>query len=363
MTGVGVQALRGLVAARTIDVPRLLQVHRGALAGLPAALVGHFEPRRVLVASGAGSSRELADAVAAELAAGGVSVVREAGLEGSLDEAARLLGVLDDAPVSLVVAIGGGRPIDVAKLAASRAGADFVAVPTILSHDGMASPVASLVAPDGRRRSIGARMPAGVVIDVDIVARAPERYLRAGIGDLSSNLTAVEDWRGSHQRTGEGYDEFAASIALLGSQAALEVTWPLLDDDIEAVARGLVMSGLAMEVAGSSRPCSGTEHLISHALDEVRGTGAGLHGEQVAIGVILTSFLRDSPLRPRILRLFERVGIPLTLDGWELDESVLVEAVQRAPSTRPGRHTFLSDLDLSTPAVRAAIRAAFSGTP
>lgn len=352
--------LSGFTAARSISVPRLLRIERGALRRLPDDLRAHFDLSRVVVASGGGASRERADALAAALVAQGATVVREADIDGTLAEAARLLDVLDDAPVSLVVAVGGGRPIDVGKLAAFRAGVDFVAVPTILSHDGMASPVASLVAGDGLRRSLGARMPAGVVIDIDVVGSAPERYLRAGIGDLLSNLTAVDDWRRSHERTGEAYDEFAASIALLGAQAALDIAWPLVDDDIEAVARGLVMSGLAMEVAGSSRPCSGTEHLVSHALDLVRGPAAGLHGEHVAVGVLFTSHLQHTPLRPRVLRLFQRTGLSVTLDGWGLDESTLVEAVQRAPSTRPGRHTFLAEMDLSAAAVTELVRAAFA---
>lgn len=355
----GVEAMQtGLKGSRTISVPRLLQVQSGAFDELPEALRAHFDPSRVLISAGAGVSRELAERLAARLGADGSSVELQWGLVGSLAEAARVLDRLDESSRTLVVAVGGGQPIDVAKLAACRAGVDLVAVPTVLSHDGMASPVASLSGADGLRRSLGARMPAGVVIDIDIVGSAPERYVRAGIGDLVSNLTAVDDWRMSHTRRGEPFDEFAASIAVLSAKAALEVDWPLLEDDVEAIARGLVMSGLAMEVAGSSRPCSGAEHLVSHALDQVRGAGAGLHGEHVAIGVLVTSVLQKSAHTDRIRRLFERVGLPVTLDGWGLEEATLVEAVRLAPSTRPNRRTVLDDLDLSPANVAAIVRAA-----
>lgn len=345
--------------SRTITVPRLLQVESGAFAGLPDALVTHFDSSRVLIATGAGVSRGLGEQLAAGLEAKGLCAELHGGLVGSLAEAARMLDRLDERPMSLVVAVGGGQPIDVAKLASFRAGVDLVAVPTILSHDGMASPVASLTGSDGFRRSLGAKMPAGVVIDLDIVGEAPDRYVRAGIGDLISNLTAVDDWRIAHTRTGEAFDEFAVSIALLGAKAVMEVSWPLREDDLAAIARGLLMSGLAMEVAGSSRPCSGAEHLVSHALDQVRGVGAGLHGEHVAIGVLITSVLQQSPHTDRIRRLFGRVGLPLSLERWGVGESTLVEAVQLAPSTRPGRRTILDDADLSTDSVAALIRSAF----
>lgn len=345
--------------SRTISVPRLLQVEAGALDGLPQALADHFDVKRVLIATGSGESRKSGEKLAAGLEAGGAAVEVESGLVGSLSEAARVLHLLDEAPVTLVVAVGGGQPIDVAKLAACRAAVDLVAVPTILSHDGMASPVASLTGSDGARRSLGAKMPSGVVIDLDVVGDAPQRYVRAGIGDLVSNVTAVDDWRVAHTRGGEPFDEFAASIALLGATAVLDVAWPLVDGDLAAIARGLLMSGLAMEVAGSSRPCSGAEHLVSHALDQVRGAGAGLHGEHVAIGVLLACVLQDSPHTDRIRRLFGRIGLPLSLDAWEVDEETLIEAVQLAPSTRPGRRTVLDDADLSTGSVAALIRAAF----
>lgn len=348
----------GTAGARTIDVPRLLRVERGALDHLADGLIEHFDVGRVVIATGGDVSRAHGERLAKAVeAVGGHAEVR-AGLTGSLGDAARLLHHLDESPASLVVGIGGGQPIDVAKLAACRARVDLVAVPTVLSHDGMASPVASLTGSDGSRRSLGAQMPTGVVIDVDLVAAAPERYARAGIGDLTSNLTAVDDWRAAHERGGEPFDELAASIAVLSAHAALDVDWPLRDEDVAAVARGLVMSGLAMEVAGSSRPCSGAEHLVSHALDQLRGADALLHGEHVAIGVLITATLQESPHRDAIRRLFARIGMPSTLEGWGIPEDVLVEAVRLGPSTRPGRRTVLDDVRLDEPQLRALVREA-----
>lgn len=338
-----------------------MQVLPGAQDHLVEALRGHFDLDRVLIATGGQLSRSLGDRIAGDLRQAGIAVECWSGLVGSLAEAARLLDHLDESPVTLVLAVGGGQPIDVAKLAAFRAGVDLVAVPTALSHDGMSSPVASLTGADGVRRSVGARMPAGVVIDVGVVSSAPERFLRAGIGDLVSNLTAVDDWRHAEAVGAEAFDEFAASIAVLSAHAALDVTWPPGPDEVALLARGLVMSGLAMEVAGHSRPCSGAEHLVSHALDQIRGDAAGLHGEHVAIGILIAVVLQDSPHTDRIRHLFQRVGIPLSLEGWGLDEATMIEAVQLAPTTRPGRATILDRADLSRSGVARLVAAAFPG--
>jgi glycerol-1-phosphate dehydrogenase [NAD(P)+] len=263
-----------------------------------------------------------------------------------------------DTRPTLVVAVGGGRSIDAAKLAAAHAGIPFVAVPTTLSHDGMASPVASLAGEDGVRRSLASGMPAGVVIDLDVVGSAPEEFARAGVGDLVSNLTAVADWRLAAEGGGEPVDEFAASIALQSALPVLGVEWPLQGDDLQLVARGLVMSGLAMEVAGSSRPCSGAEHLISHALDQLLGHDARAHGEQVALGVLVVGGASGVDVE-RVREMYRRVGLPTDLDGAGLDRSTLIEAVRLAPSTRPGRTTVLDRLDLTEPGVHRLLDDAF----
>lgn len=340
---------------RTIAVPRLLHVGPGATRDLGAALLDGFDLAHVLVVTGRDISREIGVRLAAQLEQSGTKVESVCHLEGTTRAAARLLERLDESSVTLVIALGGGRPIDVAKLAATRAGIDLVAVPTVLSHDGMCSPVASLIGADGVRRSVGAAMPAGVVVDTDIVGRAPEQFIRAGLGDLVSNVTAVEDWRRASAASAETVDEFAASIALMSATSVLDIEWPPSAEDVAAIARGLVMSGLAMEVAGSSRPCSGAEHLVSHALDELETGGPMMHGEQVALGVLIVSGVHERSLTEHLLRLMERIGMFSRLAALGIDRSMLTLAVQRGPATRPGRYTVLDEIDLSTDAVEALI--------
>lgn len=348
------------MTTRTIKVPALLDIRGGALRDLAATLERTFDTAHVVVACGTAGSAESGQQAVAVLAEQGRHVTVVDALGGTLKDAYELERRLDDLQPSLVVAVGGGRTIDTAKLAASRTGVPFVAAPTTLAHDGMASPVASLAGEDGVRRSLAAGMPAGVVIDLDVVGSAPEEFVRAGIGDLVSNLTAVADWRLAAAAGREPIDEFAASIALQSALPALSVEWPIVGDDLHLVARGLVMSGLAMEVAGSSRPCSGAEHLISHALDQLLGAGARAHGDQVALGTLIVAAPSGVTV-DRLRGLYERIGLPTDLDGWAIDRATLVEAIRLAPSTRPGRVTVLDQLDLGDAGIDRLLHDAFDG--
>jgi glycerol-1-phosphate dehydrogenase [NAD(P)+] len=350
------------VATRTISIPALLDIRRGALGDLPEVLHRTFDASSVVVVSGTTATLASARRVIDGLRALGSGVVAHEGVGGTTKASIEVEHLLVDTRPTLVVAVGGGRSIDAAKLAAAHAGIAFVAVPTALSHDGMASPVASLAGEDGIRRSVASGMPAGVVIDLDVVDDAPAEFVRAGIGDLVSNLTAVADWRLAADRGEEPFDEFAASIALQSALPVLGIAWPLAGDDLQLVARGLVMSGLAMEVAGSSRPCSGAEHLISHALDQILGPDAGAHGEQVALGVLLVAGPSGVDVA-RLRSLYDRVGLPTSLAACGLDRATLAEALRLAPSTRPGRTTILDQLDRTDPGIDRMLDTAFGGAP
>jgi glycerol-1-phosphate dehydrogenase [NAD(P)+] len=356
---IGAPATATATASRPVTVPRVLQVEGGALSGLATVLGEAFDTRCTAVVTGTQTSLALAHRLAGELRGTGASVGVHPTAAGTLAATAALVDAFDHDPVTLLVAVGGGRAIDVAKLAAARLGVPLIVVPTILASDGICSPVVTLTGADGQRRSLGAAMPAGVVIDLDVVGRAPLRYLRAGLGDLASNITAVHDWRRA-ALGGEPYDELAASMALMGAQSALDVAWPPGPEDLHVIARGLVMSGLAMEVAGSSRPCSGAEHLISHALDQLRGPAAGLHGEHVALGVHLATALQGAPGRERVGALLGRIGLPPVLATWGIDAATVVDALALAPSTRPGRVTVLDELPPDRAELAALVAATFS---
>lgn len=121
------------------------------------------------------------------------------------------------------------------------------------------------------------------------------------------------------------------------------------------LAQGLLLSGLAMAAAGTSRPCSGAEHLLSHALDEALGAGAALHGEQVALGALLSAEAHGSPLRARLRSVFDRLGLPVRPADLGLSVEQVCRALAAAPATRPQRWTVLSTLDLGDQRALAAL--------
>ncbi len=353
--------MNGAVRPRKVAVPRLLHVATDCLVDVAPLLAGHgFDMSRVLVGSGGGPSLALAQDVVSGLRARGVDVLHVAPLEGSLEQAAATAAVIIEDEVTLAVGVGGGRVIDTVKLAAARTRTEFISVPTTISNDGISSPVASLTCKDGRRRSHAAAMPAGIVVDVRVIGDAPARTLRAGIGDLASNLTAVLDWQLADRLGHEQYDAYSAMIAESAARPVLDVVDLGSAATHEIVAKGLLLSGLAMAAAGTSRPCSGAEHLISHSLDAQLGGAAALHGEQVALGTLIAAAAHQSPVLETLRAVFGRLGLPTQPADLGLLEHQLVDAVLNAPSHRPERFTILSELDRD--AVAALLDHAFASS-
>ncbi len=258
-----------------------------------------------------------------------------------------------------IVAVGGGRCLDVAKLAAARAGLTIVAVPTQLSHDGICSPVA--VVPDhaGRAESVGAIAPRAVFVSMPTLAHAPVASLRAGIGDLLANPLALRDWALAVERGLDEHDQRAWDLSV----EAFQLIEPHLDSGMELSARdpgfqrrlanALVLSGMAMLSAGSSRPASGGEHEISHAMDELFG-GRSLHGAQVAFACIVSVALYGEDTE-RFRRRLRALGLPQHPAELGLTASEIVRLLLHAPHTRPGRFTILEDADLDEQRARALV--------
>ena len=350
--------------SRKVEIPRLLHVAAGCLSAVAQMLADHdFDLDCVLVGSGGGPSRAFAEDVVADLRSHGVRTLHVAGLGGRLEEAAATAGTIIEEGVTTALAVGGGRVIDTVKLAAARTGVDFVSVPTAVSNDGISSPVASLVGKDGTRCSHAARMPCGIVVDVRVINDAPPAAIRAGAGDLVSNLTACMDWRLAGREGREQYDAFPAMIAESAARPILDLQELSSAASHEVVAQGLLLSGLAMAAAGSSRPCSGAEHLISHALDAQLGSRAALHGDQVALGCLIAAAAHEPAETPPLPRTFRRLGLPTAPEDLGLSREQLVAAVLAAPSARPDRWTILSQRFRSRDAAEELVARAFAGGP
>ncbi len=340
--------------ARMVATPLVIDVRRGAVKDLPEVLTDQriSTSGRVAVAFGGSSGQVVRDLMPALRQADEFQVL-DATVQGATDLADRIREGSYDA----VVAIGGGRVLDTAKFASTRLGLPMVAVATNLAHDGIASPV-SILGSGSSRGSYGVALPIGVIIDLDLVRRAPRRYVVAGVGDALSNLSALADWQLSHEVTGEPVDGLAATLARTAAEALLHRPDGVESDAfLVSLGEALVLSGLAMAVSGTSRPCSGACHEISHAIDRLFPDQAMSHGEQVGLGAAFATFLRgDRELAVELSTFLRRHGLPTTPGDMGLDLDQFTEAVLFAPRTRPGRYTILEHLDLGAAQVTAALR-------
>ncbi len=329
--------------ARMLAAPMVVDVRPGAIGGLGALLADRriAAHGRVAIAVGPGQG----DSIAAELKTGSAELFRIA--DGSHDSAVSLGKRLRAESFEAVAGIGGGRTIDVAKFAAHMAGIPMVAVATSLSHDGIASPVSSLEHESGKA-SYGVVMPVAVVVDLDRVRCAPDPLAAAGIGDVLSNLSAVADWQLAAADTGELVDGLAAAMSRSAAHAVLNQPGSARSDEfLTVLAEALILSGLAMSVAGSSRPCSGGDHEIMHAIDQLY-PGTASHGELAGVGALFCAHLRQDAGQVQLISAcLRRHGLPRSPADLGLSDAAFCRAVAHAPATRPGRYTILERLDLS----------------
>ncbi len=254
-----------------------------------------------------------------------------------------------------LVGLGGGKIIDAAKYAAARVGLPIVAVATNLAHDGLCSPVSTLDN-DAGRGSYGVPSPIGIVVDLDVIRQAPKRFVASGIGDVISNISACADWELSHRVTGEPVDGLAVAMARSAGENLLRHPGTLEDEDLlMCLAEALVLSGIAMNIAGSTRPSSGACHEICHALDLLYPKRSAQHGEQCGLGAAFASHLRgERELTGLIVERLSFHGLPVTAAQIGFTEAEFTKAVHYAPNTRPGRFTILEHLDLSPSDIRDA---------
>ncbi|MEY9968217.1 glycerol-1-phosphate dehydrogenase [NAD(P)+] [Streptacidiphilus sp. MAP12-16] len=341
------------VLTRLVPSPLVVDIRAGALNDLGVILADQriSASGRLAVAVSGGSGAALRERLTPQLP--GADWYSVAG--GTLDSAVKLADQMRSGHYDAVVGLGGGKIIDAAKYAAARVGLPMVAVATNLAHDGICSPVSTLDN-DAGRGSYGVPSPIGIIIDLEVIRQAPARFVAAGIGEAISNISCIADWELSQRETGESVDGLAAAMARTAGNTILRHPGTIADDDLlGALAEALVLTGISMNVAGSSRPASGGCHEISHALDILHPTRSAQHGEQVGLGAAFATYLRgERDLAGQMGAVLARHNLPVTATQMGFSDEEFVAAVHYAPQTRPGRFTILEHLDLDPSAIRDA---------
>jgi glycerol-1-phosphate dehydrogenase [NAD(P)+] len=257
----------------------------------------------------------------------------------------RVIEAAEREDVGFLMGVGGGKPVDIAKMASDHLGMGFVSVPTAASHDGIVSGRGSV--PEGdTRHSVAADPPLAVIADTEILANAPWELTTAGCADIISNYTAVKDWRLAKRLKNVEFSEYSAALSEMTAEMLVDNAdsiKPGLEESAWIVVKALVSSGVAMSIAGSSRPASGAEHLFSHQLDRI-APGKALHGHQVGVGSILTGYLhggREGEWHD-IRRALASIDAPTTAEELGVEADEVIEALTTAHRIRD-RYTILGD--------------------
>ncbi|MBU7031336.1 MAG: NAD(P)-dependent glycerol-1-phosphate dehydrogenase [Theionarchaea archaeon] len=332
-----------------MEFPREVLLGRDVLSRV-GELINQFGFHDPLIIAGPKTHKIAASKIEDEIHAE-VLIVKDS----NVDKIEEIKCLLMKKGIDVVIGVGGGKIMDTAKLSASWANLPWISVPTSSSNDSLSSQAISFLLSreaEEKGKSKKAHAPLCIVIDMAIVEEAPHRMLVAGCGDLISNYTAVRDWELAHRLKGEYYSEYAAALSMMSAKLAVENARVIKEAPPEGarlVVKGLVSSGVAMSIAGSSRPASGSEHLFSHALD-LLGCKA-YHGEQSGVGTIMMMYLHNADWKS-MRDVLKFIGAPTTSEDLGVNDETIVEALTLCHTLRD-RYTILGEDGLTRKAAKA----------
>lgn len=324
-----------------IAIPALLKIEKGALPKIGSYLK-ESEIKQVVIFFGNNLIEMFGSLVMESLRNNGIEVLEYQELNSvKLEDITSLAFSLPN-KTQAIIGIGGGKVIDAAKYSSFLRKLPFISVPTSASSDGFSSASASLII-DGRRNSVPARMAYGIIADIDIIKNAPDSFLYSGIGDMVSKITSLYDWKFEEARGYTKANDCSMMIAKKAVNSFVRTPFETIKDDLflKELLDSLAMSGIANEIAGSSAPTSGSEHLISHALDKITETPQ-LHGIQVGIATYLMSLVQDHRHK-RIRTILTDTGFFDYATSLHLNMEEYMAAIDLAPTIKPFRHTYLHE--------------------
>jgi glycerol-1-phosphate dehydrogenase [NAD(P)+] len=321
-------------------IPGLVRAKPGALDRM-GIYAERLEFKRVALFFSSDLDESLKGRLTASLRSRNIQIVQQTPVESIGFEKATELFRQSPTNVEAIIGFGGGKALDVAKYIAFLSRLPYLSVPTSLSNDGFCSSQSSLTF-GKQRRTVPSAMPFGVILDTAVCLNAPDILWHSGVGDLVSKFTAVADWKMAFHVIGTPVDDFAALL----SDASVFQFMGRPKRDLEGMTllgTALLLNGISMSICGSSRPASGSEHLISHALDSL-SKRPRLHGLQVGVATYLVSLLQNQNSR-RIAALFNATGFWRTIASDPFDSAEWLEAARVAPSIKPDFYTVLSSRD------------------
>ena len=263
----------------------------------------------------------------------------------SFDEAVSIAKKVCVEDIKVIIGIGGGRVLDTAKYAAHISKAVYICMPTSLSNDSLASPFSVLETYGKARKTFECKIPTAIIVDTNMIINAPEGQTLSGIGDTIAKHTALYDWKLSASKTSAMTDDFAYALSRMSFDSVYHCDQKNMKSRvfIRILSRALVMGGLAMEIAGSSRPCSGSEHLFAHAIEEYYPQIKISHGLAVALGTIPACIFQGQD-PSGIMEFFRTHGLNIDPKSYGITEEMFEDMWLKARTVRTGRITILDDI-------------------
>ena len=331
--------------SHTMELPRQIVVGENNINEFGDFLYNLTKPKKVSLISGIHVKKVIKQRIEKSLKSKKIKFVWHTSKDNQISTLNKIQRDVKKDYSDIIAGIGGGRSVDTAKLISYNLDIPFVSVPTAASHDGISSPFVSVKS--DKPHSIVATAPLGVFVDIDIIKKAPSRLLASGCGDLVANIIAVKDWQLGHEKTGEYYGMYSADLAMMSAKMILENSRQYARKGLDArvIVEALISAGVASCIAGSSRPCSGAEHLFSHALDKI-APNIGLHGEKCGIGSIMMAKLQGQDWK-KIVTTLKNVGAPTTAKQIGLNEEQVIDALMIAQDLRPERYTILKETEMT----------------
>jgi glycerol-1-phosphate dehydrogenase [NAD(P)+] len=261
-----------------------------------------------------------------------------------------------------LIAVGSGTINDLCKYVAHRTGRQSATFATAPSMDGYVTTTVSITR-DGFKLSLPAQAPSGVFFDLSVLAAAPARMIRAGLGDTVCRTTAQLDWLLSHLLLGTVYADTPYRLMEADEPRLYAKAHRLLEGDLEAMhllTRLLILSGLGVLVTHTSHCGSMGEHQISHFIDTFAEPHPGtLHGEQVGVATWSMGRLQAMMLASEAAPVLA----PLPVDAAAFAAAYgrfapsCLEAVRRKPFDAAGTERLNERLATSWPSIRARLSA------
>jgi glycerol-1-phosphate dehydrogenase [NAD(P)+] len=327
--------------ASSIEIPAILKVGNGALSEI-GTYMKEASFKQVVIYFGNGLIDLFGTKVMESLNASEIEVLEYREIDTVDIKDIITMAFAIPSKTQAVISIGGGKVIDAGKYAAFLKKLPFISVPTSSSSDGFSSASASLLI-EGKRSSVPARLAYGIIVDTDVIRTAPERFIYSGIGDMVSKITAIYDWVFESQKGYSDLNDFAVMIAKKAVNSFVRTPYKTIKDEIflKELLDSLAMSGIANEIAGSSAPTSGSEHLISHALDKML-ENPQLHGVQVGVATYIMAVVQNHRY-VRINTVLNETGFWNYVSTLGMKKEDFIKAIDLAPSIKPNRHTYLHE--------------------